>query len=311
MKHIFIINTCAGSKSREEEIKKAVSGKDDCLIYLPENVADSHRFVRQKCEEYGGEELRFYACGGDGTANAVATGILGFPNASIGIYPSGSGNDFIKYYRETSGLQEADFLDIDRMMNGKTVPADVMRVEVKGGPKDGTYYSMNVANFGFDANVALTMEKVRRVPVIGGKRAYFTGVFWSIFTARWNRVDINVDGEPFHRGAMLLSTLSNGQYVGGAFRCGPLSRNDDGLIEVSLFRTISLARFLSLLGPYQKGEHFQVKGIEKVCKYKRGKEVEISHDKPFYLCLDGEMEKGTSFHITQMEHAIRIILPQK
>lgn len=309
MIHIFIVNPCAGEKDHWEQIAETTLGRDDCKVYQPVSVADSHRYVRQMCEEHAGEELRFYACGGDGTANAVATGILGFANVSLGLYPCGSGNDFIKHYRETLGLQASDFLDVDRLMQGKTVPADVMRVEVKGGPKDGTYYSINVVNFGFDSNVARIMDHVRHMPILGGKRAYTTGIALSIFTARWNKVDINVDGEPFHRGAMLLSALANGQYVGGAFRCAPLSQNDDGLIEVTLFRTISLARFLYLLGSYKKGEHIHKKGIEKIYRYKRGKEVELSNTQPFHICLDGELVQGTHFHITQMKHAINVILP--
>ena len=45
-----------------------------------------------------GEDIRLYACGGDGTLNEVINGAVGFENAVVTHYPRGSGNDFVKLF---------------------------------------------------------------------------------------------------------------------------------------------------------------------------------------------------------------------
>ena len=82
-----------------------------------------------------------YACGGDGTANEVLHGLIGFENASMTCYPCGSGNDYVKYY---GGAEK--FLDIEALLAGEEHRVDVMRM--------GHRYAINVINFGFDTAVA-------------------------------------------------------------------------------------------------------------------------------------------------------------
>jgi hypothetical protein len=45
-----------------------------------------------------GEEIRFYACGGDGTLYDVVNGAFGFKNVQVAVIPLGSGNDFIRLF---------------------------------------------------------------------------------------------------------------------------------------------------------------------------------------------------------------------
>ena len=96
-------------------------------------------------------------------------------------------------------------------------------------------YSLNVCNFGFDAMVAKTMIKAKRKPIIGGPKSSYTyGIIKALFNSRRNHIKVTVDGEPINKEYLMLCTLSNGRYVGGSFKCGPKSLNDDGLIDVSL-----------------------------------------------------------------------------
>lgn len=68
MRHIFVINP--------------VEGKGNLLDKL----------------EAGENEIRFYACGGDGTVNEVFGGTAGFADVGVGIIPIGTGNDFVKNF---------------------------------------------------------------------------------------------------------------------------------------------------------------------------------------------------------------------
>ena len=100
MKHIFIINPAAGKENASEKIcaaLDAMSKSVDYEIYQTQAPGDATAYIRNYCMN-STERMRFYACGGDGTLNEVVNGLVGFEHASLGCYPCGSGNDFVKYY---------------------------------------------------------------------------------------------------------------------------------------------------------------------------------------------------------------------
>ena len=79
MKHIFIINPTAGkTDSRQKIYDMAESLRQkhglDVQCILTKKQGHATELARKLCES--GEELRFYACGGDGTVNEVANGII-------------------------------------------------------------------------------------------------------------------------------------------------------------------------------------------------------------------------------------------
>lgn len=101
MKHVFIINPTAGkSDSRQKIYDMAEKLRQDhglevqCLLTKKQGHATE---IAAACAR-AAEELRFYACGGDGTVNEVANGIIGYDNASMTVIPVGTGNDFLKNF---------------------------------------------------------------------------------------------------------------------------------------------------------------------------------------------------------------------
>ena len=108
MKHIFIVNPASGKGNASQIIYSSLSslGKDfKCSVYLTKGKGDAEQYIKKYLSTHA-NEVRFYACGGDGTINEVVNGIATFPQASMSVYPCGSGNDLIKCF----GNKE-DFLD--------------------------------------------------------------------------------------------------------------------------------------------------------------------------------------------------------
>jgi diacylglycerol kinase family enzyme len=82
MKHLFIINPAAGSRDRTayytEQIEKICAPRGlTYRIEVSKAPGDCTRITREAAQT--GEEVRIYACGGDGTLNEVAAGAAGFP----------------------------------------------------------------------------------------------------------------------------------------------------------------------------------------------------------------------------------------
>ena len=150
---------------------------------------------------------------------------------------------------------------------------------------------------------------VRRKPIIGGKHSYTTGIIRSIFTSRSNYVRMTVDGEPFYDGYMLLCTLGNGRYNGGNYMCAPLSKNDDGLIEINLFKRMSLFKFASLVGEYSRGTHINRPDVQRLMQYRQGTVVEMASPDPFWLVIDGEMLHTNRYRVQNLRHAVTFVSP--
>ena len=70
MKHLFIVNPVAGGKDRREYVAEqarlALEGSEDAYeVYV--TTAPMDACAKIAAEAASGEELRVYACGGDGT----------------------------------------------------------------------------------------------------------------------------------------------------------------------------------------------------------------------------------------------------
>lgn len=298
MKHIFVVNPAAGTEDATAAIRETLSkydGKLDYEIYVTQGAKDATAFVQSRVAEGG--SLRFYACGGDGTINEVVSGLVGAENVSLAVYPVGSGNDFIKYY----GKRE-DFLDLDGLIEGVEDTIDVIRV--------GDRYSVNVCNFGFDTTVARTMAQVKHKKIIGGKRAYVTGVVTAVVKAMKNRCEVYADGEKLNDETMLLCTVANGKYVGGAFCCAPRSSDSDGFLEVCLIKPISRFKFVKILPVYTDGKHLDDERFRDCIVYRRAKKVEVVAPEGFCISLDGEIVENNRFTAEVMEGALRFVVPK-
>ena len=229
MKYVFVVNPHAGEMNTEQTIREAVSALPEaeaCEIYVTKAPGDATVFVRDYLDRHPEEDVRFIACGGDGTVNEVFSGAATRAGVSVTCYPCGSGNDFVKAF---GGAEK--FRDIPALLRAGTQQLDLLKV--------GDRWANNVVNFGFDTTVAITINEERKKTGHGNKNAYTKGVVKALLTAMKNDFTVKADGEVLNpAGKALLCTVANAQYVGGSFRCAPRAKTDDGLIEVCLIRPI-------------------------------------------------------------------------
>ena len=301
MKYVFIVNPRAGAASKAQMLRSSVAflpEKDDCEVYETKAPRDASEYVSAWCAEHPDEEVRFIACGGDGTINEVFTAAAGRENVSVSCYPCGSGNDFVKAF---GGAER--FLSPEALLRAPVRPLDLLRV--------GDRASVNVVNFGFDTTVAITINEERAKTGHGNKNAYTKGVVKALLTAMNNRFTVRADGETLNPdGRALLCTVANGKYVGGSFCCAPKAETDDGLIEVCLIKPISRLRFVKILKPYTDGEHLDREDLKDIVVYRRAKKVEVEAPEGFAFSLDGEIVYQNRFTVEIDPGALRLAVPE-
>ena len=297
MYYCFIINAEPSKAGNADRIQADINNLEQPIeyeIYRTTSEKSATEFVREYCEAHKEQETCFVACGGDGTINEVATGMIGAPNKHLAVLACGSGNDFVKYY------EGKDFLSVSNLVNGTPHKIDILKI---GQDR----YSINVCNFGFDSVVASAANRLSRK---GWSNPYRWGIVKAIFCGRFNPIQVKADGELLNQGKrMLLCTLGNNNHVGGEFFCSPRAKNDDGLIEVGYCKTTTLLGFLGLLKIYTIGNHLDDPKASKHFIYRQSKTVDVHCDKEIELCLDGEMLPGNDFHIEIIPSAISFIIP--
>lgn len=301
MRHIFIINPAAGKSDRSEEFRRQIHNlkTDDCVeIYITKCEGDAGEKARMEAQ--AGDEIRIYACGGDGTANEILTGIAGYKNCAMGIIPLGSGNDFVRAFEP---LTKEDFLDVQKMVDGKEKAIDLL--ECNG------HYSMNVMSVGFDAAVAKNVSKFKRWKGVNGSLAYMISVMYCLFTKRKHKVKIVIDGETFKKSeekTTLLAIGGNGRFYGGGFKAAPEALLDDGYMDFVHSNTLSVFKFIRMIGKYRKGEHLNNPKLPFIT-FKRCKKIKFFADTPIDINFDGEIFEENNPEVTLLEGALRIVLP--
>ena len=218
-KHYFIINPKAGksdvSKEVVYEIEKAFKdSEDEYSIYITKERNDAKYYTKSICNKEKDENLRFYACGGDGTLNEVINGLVGFDNASVSVVPHGTGNDFVNNFEKS-----IEFYDIKRQMSFKPNKIDLIKIN--------DTYAVNLCNIGFDAMVAENMNKFKKLPLINGQGAYTLSIFYSSFHKMTSNLEIIIDNREIIKGKFLLCVVANGLTYGGGYKGAPIAEIND------------------------------------------------------------------------------------
>lgn len=298
MKHIFVINPAAGQGKSLDFIKAKIDAAVkkhgiDYEIYITEKKGDGIEYVENKAAT--GEEIRFYACGGDGTLYDVVNGAYGYKNVQVAVVPLGSGNDFIRLF----GTQE-EFLELDDQINGVPVELDLI--------KCGNEIAINQCSMGMDAEVCAMQGKIKKFPMVTGEGAYYIGCLYAIARKFHNKFTVTIDDSEVLSNDYLFCFCGNSRWYGGGFMAGPEALPDDGLLDVVMVKAdISRPKLVTLLNKYKRGEHM---GWD-ITVFRRCKKVTIHSDKPAAVNVDGETKFVTDTSFELIEKGITFVVPKK
>ena len=301
MKHLFILNRFAGTHDATGELLaqiKELKADGEIITEFTSCKGDATAIARRYAES--GDELRVYACGGDGTANEALCGILGHDNCALGVIPVGTGNDYVRSLAEDTGC----FLDLQRMVNAGTRRVDIMMCE--GIP------ALNVISAGYDCEVADRAQKFKRLPLMNGSLAYKLAIVYCLFTKRRHTFVPVADKKrvPLPKGykSQMLAVAAKGKFYGGGIKSTPCAELSDGMIDFVSIPTIAVPKFIGLLSTFIKGEHIDNPKLPFITHYKC-RELTFDNGGLLKIGIDGEMYELENPTMKVIPAAFDVIVP--
>ncbi len=303
MKYSFIINPAAGkgkiAAGLAENIKEVCLARElDFDIYFTKGIGDATEYVR-RVGEARTDDIRFYACGGDGTLGEAAQGVMALENrdgVSLGLFPIGTGNDFVRNFTENE-----PFFDVAAQIDGEECPMDILRCNDR--------YAINMINIGFDCEVVCDTVRWKKSPVVPSKMAYIAGLVTTLVRKPGVSMQLSVDGEPPADKQFLLTTFANGAFCGGGFHSNPLATPTDGQIDGLLVSDLTRRKFIALVGDYKKGTHLTPK-FEKILKNFKCRTVDMIFGGETNVSVDGEIVRFSELHLSVVSRALSFLIPK-
>lgn len=228
-------------------------------------------------------------CGGDGTLNSAAKGMIetGLP---MGIIPIGTANDLARTLGIPTNLEQA----VDVIIAGQCRAIDVG--EVNGHP------FFNVASIGVSAELAkgLTSETKRR----WGKLGYAIAALKVLVRARPFRAMI-VSKDTTARVRTLQIAVGNGRHYGGGMTVEENASIFDRHLDLYSLEMGSVWKLALMGGSFREGSHGAWKEVRTI----RCTEFDIRTRKPRPINLDGELVAFTPARFTIRPGAISVYTP--
>ena len=296
MKHLFIINPAAGSRNRtndySEVIHKVCRARNlSYEVRVSTAPGECTRIAREAAAT--GEEIRIYACGGDGTLNEVVAGAAGYSNAAVTVFSGGSGNDFVKIFDDPKA-----FFDLHRLMDADEATFDLIRCNDD--------ISLNICSVGLDARIGTDVSTYKRLPLLHGFRAYAASTVVNVVKGIAEHYVVEVNGERIDEEQTFIC-VCNGRFYGGGFNPIPEADPSDGLLDVLLVKKVSRTQVPTLIGKYKNGRY---KELSHVARYLQTDSIRILCDKPTAINLDGELRTAEVVEMKVAEEKIRFFYPK-
>ena len=294
MKHLFIINPAAGSRDHTLQYRTAIDGICRGLNYeIAVSKAPGHCRELARAAARTGEEVRIYACGGDGTLNEVVSGAAGFPNAAVTAYCGGSGNDFVKLFSKPEA-----FRDLRRLLDASVTEFDLIRCNDD--------LSVNICSVGLDARIGTDVASYKRIPLLTGFRAYAVSTLINVLRGIGEHYVVEIDGQTIDDQQTMIC-VCNGRFYGGGFNPVPEADPTDGLLDVLIVKKVSRLQVPGVVGKYKNGQY---KELSQLVRHFRTDRLRITCDAPTPINLDGELRTAQVVDFSVAKEKIRFFYPR-
>jgi diacylglycerol kinase (ATP) len=272
-----ILNPWA-NRGKAVELKDSIMNSfmeyGDVDVALTEGQGHATRLASSAADE--GYDV-VVAAGGDGTVHEVINGLVHGDRgqATLGVVPIGSGNDFAF----GSGLLTDPERAIRTICTGVPRSVDLARIE----DDRGRFILVNNGiGIGFDATVTIQSRTITR---IHGFPMYLLAVLQTIaLYYQTPRFRIRFDDDVIEQESLLMA-IGIGPRVGGGFFLTPDAENRDGLLDSCTVNPVGRLTMLWMLPKVMRGAHVKSKHVTM----RKNNYIDISSNLALPIHVDGEI----------------------
>lgn len=231
------------------------------------------------------------ACGGDGTINEIANGIIeSGADCELGIFPSGTGGDFRRTLGIPLELREA----ARALKNGKTKAIDIGKVTFQDhSGETATRYFLNVSSFGLAASI---IERVKGssslnwlpLDTVRGRASFALSTLQEVAALATTNVRIRLDDGDERPLATVNFCIANARYFGGGMLIAPEAKINDGFLDVINIGDINTAKILLNAYTLYRGTHLNLAEVREVLA-KRIEARPLNDNDEVHIEVDGEL----------------------
>lgn len=252
------------------------------------------------------------ACGGDGTINEVANGILqsGSP-CELGVLPSGTGGDF----RRTLGMPHTNREAAAALRDGVTKTIDVGKVTFDDHEgKTISRFFVNVSSAGLAAEVIGRVKSTKvfdwlPVEQLRGKANFAVSTLQELATMEPSIVKVRFDEGDEHSLQTIAFCVANSRFFGGGMLIARDAKLDDGLLDIVNIGDIRTAKLLLNAHTLYRGTLGDLTEV----KVTRARKVEISStdsSREIHIETDGELPGKLPAIYEVVPKALRVRVPR-
>ncbi|HEX8144356.1 MAG TPA: diacylglycerol kinase family protein [Pyrinomonadaceae bacterium] len=264
---LVIVNPASAGKATREMWPAMASdlrthfGPFNCAF--TEEAGDGRRLAALGAKQ--GRRL-IIACGGDGTINEVANGLMeAGGGCELGILPSGTGGDF----RRTLGVPLRAAAAARALRMGRTRLMDVGRVTfINHEGETESRHFLGVASFGMSPEV---IERVKesspswlpaiRARRLSGRISFAIATLRTTLSLPRTTVDVQLDEEPERRFTVANLCVANARYFGGGMKVAPGALLDDGRFDIISIGDLGAMRILANAPQLYLGTHLNIEQV--------------------------------------------------
>lgn len=285
----IIANPKSGKGNGKSCLEKATAVLNELLIpytiNLTNDVGHGSELAKTLCESSNEGDV-LVALGGDGTFHEVLNGV-DFNKTRLGLIPSGRGNDFAKGTHATSLDPQKAMHDI---IHGEPLDLDYIQVSDKR--------CINIGGTGLDVDVLQKTAKSRN------KLSYIASLFRCLLKFEPYKVTATVNGESTDYSCIMIG-VCNGTQFGGGIKLSPLSKPDDGLLDVIVMEKPKRCPTIFIMPKFVKGKHMG----KPYTKHIRCESIKIETTAP--VELDGEIYNDLVFDAHVVKGGLKTFAQQK
>jgi YegS/Rv2252/BmrU family lipid kinase len=290
---VLLLVNPAASGGRAREIA-AVARAELQLMGVEHRVVESRDLAhaRDEAKAAAAKGQLVAACGGDGFIGTVA-GAVRDTDGALAIIPGGRGNDYARVVGIPNEPRAAARLAL-------TGPEKLMDIATCDGKP-----FVCIASCGFDSDANRIANETK---VVKGNLVYLYAALRALWEWKPATFAVTVDGRR-HQVTGYSVAVGNSKAYGGGMYALPDAELDDGELDGG-FCSDALSKFAfvtRVLPRIFKGTHVKLDAFTVL----RGKQFEVSADRPFTMYADGDPIGDLPCTIVVEPSSLRVVVPSQ